>query len=117
MSFFYSKRIRTNNAKKHKRYCLLYIIIINIECTIMYTDWLRKLDSLFHICPKDGTTKKNEMELVATLFFLFYDTYSLLNIEIQNFKLTVTLTIIVNIFNNCPEIVTIAGNIEFDVAI
>jgi hypothetical protein len=61
--------------------------------------------------------KKNEMELVATLFFLFYDTYSLLNIEIQNFKLTVTLTIIVNIFNNCPEIVTIARNIEFDVAI
>jgi hypothetical protein len=27
------------------------------------------LDSLFHICPKEGTTKKNEMELLATLFF------------------------------------------------
>jgi hypothetical protein len=68
---------------------------MNIECTIMYTDWLQKLDSLFHICPKDGTTKK-------TLFSLFYDTYSLLNIEIQNFKLTVTLTIDKN-SDNCTK--------------
>jgi hypothetical protein len=34
------------------------------------TDRLRKLDLLFHIYPKDGTTRKDEMELLATLFFL-----------------------------------------------
>jgi hypothetical protein len=45
-----------------------YKVIISIfNCS--NTDRLRKLDSLFHICPKDGTTKKNEMELLATLFF------------------------------------------------
>jgi hypothetical protein len=35
------------------------------------TDWLRKLDLLFQICPKDGATRKNEMELLATLFFFY----------------------------------------------
>jgi hypothetical protein len=61
-----------------------------------------KIGFTFPHLPKRWNYKKNEMELLATLFSLFYDTYSLLNIEIQNFKLTVTLTIDKN-SDNCTK--------------
>jgi hypothetical protein len=59
------------NFEKHE-------LIVNFEVIfdtsqVRYTEWLRKLDSLFHICPKDGTTRKNEMG-IADNIGLFYVT-------------------------------------------
>jgi hypothetical protein len=33
------------------------------------TDWLRKLDSLFHTSPKDGTTKKKWNGIAGNIVF------------------------------------------------
>jgi hypothetical protein len=46
----------------------------NFLISLKYTAWLRKLESLFHICPKNGATRKNEMEFLATMDLLVLDT-------------------------------------------